>query len=120
METPRPSEAHKKSGRLIGSWTGEETIHPLPWNPQGGQAEARIESKPALGELAVDQDCQQRRAGPLGFECDTRTPGTRNPEGHCRAIFDFTGRSTNAFRMKVSVDGDKWRTFMGGRHRREP
>ena len=68
MEMPRPGAPHEKLNALIGTWIGEETIHPSPWDPQGGQTEARIVNRSALGGFVVEQDYEQRRDGKISFE----------------------------------------------------
>jgi hypothetical protein len=65
---PRPGKPHEKLNALIGTWIGEETIHPSPWDPQGGKTEARIVNRSALGGFVVEQDYEQRRDGQLSFE----------------------------------------------------
>jgi hypothetical protein len=63
MEMPKPGEAHKKLSRLIGEWTGPETMHPAPWDPVGGPATARVVNRPILAGFAVVQEYQQHRNG---------------------------------------------------------
>ena len=67
MDMPRPGEAHKKLSRLIGEWSGGETMHPAPWDPVGGPATARIVNRPILDGFAVVQEYQQIRNGVPNF-----------------------------------------------------
>jgi Protein of unknown function (DUF1579) len=61
MEMPKPHEALKKLQRMIGEWSGGETMHPAPWDPKGGPATARIVNRSILDGHAVVQEYQQRR-----------------------------------------------------------
>jgi len=68
MDMPQLSEAHRKLQRLAGSWTGDETIHPSPWDPQGGPATGRVQNRSVLCGFAVVQDYEQQRGGRTSFE----------------------------------------------------
>jgi len=63
MEMPRPTEAHRRLHQMAGSWKGEETVHPSPWDPRGGTATGAIESRVALDGFAVVQDYVQSKGG---------------------------------------------------------
>ena len=67
MEMPRPGEAHRKLERLVGVWSGEETMFPSEWDPAGGTAEATSRARRALDGFAVLVDYEQRRAGQVTF-----------------------------------------------------
>jgi hypothetical protein len=67
MEMPRPIAAHRKLAGLEGSWSGTDRMHPSPWDPTGGQASSRIESRVALDGFAVVQDYEQTRNGVVSF-----------------------------------------------------
>ena len=45
MEMPTVTDSHKRLHRLAGSWLGQETMHPSPWDPKGGAATARVENR---------------------------------------------------------------------------
>jgi len=50
MEMPRPLDEHKRLKSLAGTWEGEETLHPSPWDPKGGTAQGRVGSRhPIVG-----------------------------------------------------------------------
>ena len=38
---PTLTEHHKKLEKFAGTWLGEETLHPSPWEPKGGKATAK-------------------------------------------------------------------------------
>lgn len=76
MEMPRPASEHQRLDALAGKWTGVETMHPSPWDPQGGQAEGVIENRSALDGFALVQTYEQRRGGQTSFR------------GHCVMTWD--------------------------------
>jgi len=92
MSMPKPGEAHAKLAKLAGKWRGTETIHPSPFDPAGGQAEGRVDNRPALDGWVVVQDYEQERGGAVNFR------------GH--GVFSFDpARNTNVMTW--------WDSFMG-------
>jgi Protein of unknown function (DUF1579) len=67
MEMPRPGDAHKKLAALVGEWAGEETLHPSPWDPDGGGAQAQVTNRWVADGFAVVQEYEQRRSGRVTF-----------------------------------------------------
>jgi hypothetical protein len=67
MDMPKPGDAHKKLARLIGEWSGNETMHPAPWDPTGGPASARVVNRAIVDGFAVVQEYEQRRGGKVSF-----------------------------------------------------
>ena len=53
------TEKHRKLEIMVGSWEGEEIIHPSPFSPEGGKAYGRSTNRLALDGLAVIHDYQQ-------------------------------------------------------------
>lgn len=66
MEMPRPGEGHRKLERLVGNWTGEETMHESPWSP-GGKMTGKVRNVRALDGFAVVQDYEQVQNGQVAF-----------------------------------------------------
>lgn len=64
---PEPNEALLKLEVMVGTWRGEETIQPAPWDPAGGRASARVENRLALGGQVLIQDYEQVREGGGAF-----------------------------------------------------
>jgi hypothetical protein len=64
---PRPTPAHDALQMMVGVWEGEETIHPSPFEPDGGTATARVSNVRTLDGFVIVQDCMQRRAGQANF-----------------------------------------------------
>lgn len=67
MSMPKPSDGHRRLERLVGEWEGEETMHPSPWDPEGGQATGRNRNRMGLGGFAVISDYEQERNGAITF-----------------------------------------------------
>jgi hypothetical protein len=67
MEMPKPGEAHIRLHKLAGRWTGDETLHPAPWDPAGGPASAAVENRVVLDGFVVVQEYQQTRGGAPNF-----------------------------------------------------
>jgi hypothetical protein len=67
MEMPHPTEAHRKLHLLAGTWRGDETLAPSPWDPAGGKARGRVENRESLDGFAVIQDYAQERNGRVTF-----------------------------------------------------
>ena len=57
---PKPDENHEKLTRLAGTWTGEETMHPSPWLPDGGKATATVAMRADLDGFVLITDYVQR------------------------------------------------------------
>ena len=67
MEMPKPSPGHVLLEKLVGSWAGEETIHPSEWDPVGGVAIGRNRQQMSLGGFALITDYEQERDGAITF-----------------------------------------------------
>ena len=67
MDMPKPSERHEKLKLLVGSWVGDEHMHPSPWDARGGRAIGHVHNRPALDGFAVIQDYEQERDGNITF-----------------------------------------------------
>ncbi len=67
MEMPKPQEQHRKLQALAGRWTGEEKIHPSPWDPQGGGATATVEARLELDGFFLVMNYTQQRGGRTSY-----------------------------------------------------
>lgn len=90
MEMPSPQEAHARLGILAGEWTGEEHMHPSPWDPKGGTALGRVHNRAALDGFAVVQDYEQERNGNLLITCSHSCPW--DPRGRCGRHLTSAGK----------------------------
>jgi hypothetical protein len=67
MEMPTAGPEHELLMQMVGSWEGEEILHPSPWDPKGGTAIGRIDARAALEGLAVISDYAQEKDGRITF-----------------------------------------------------
>ncbi len=67
MEMPKPSSGHRTLEKLAGRWEGEEKMYPSPWDPAGGMAIGRMQSRVALDGFALIVDYEQERDGKVTF-----------------------------------------------------
>jgi len=104
MDMPQLSEAHRKLQRLAGSWTGDETIHPSPWDPQGGPATGRVENRSVLGGFIVVQDYEQQRGGRISFEGHGIFRYDAVKRDYVLHWFDSFGMPPNEFRGEFEGD----------------
>jgi len=96
MEMPTVQEQHRKLQALAGSWTAEETLSPSPWDPKGGAATARVETRVDLDGFFVMTDYVQQRNGQVSY----RGHGVFgwDPSEKCYTMnwFDSMGSPSNA------------------------
>ena len=67
MEMPKPNAQHAKLQQLVGTWVGEEKMHPSPWSQSGGTAIGRVFNRPSLDGFVVVQDYEHERDGKVNF-----------------------------------------------------
>ena len=67
MEMPKPDEHHERLKALVGEWTGEETLHPMPWQPDKVAVTSRISSRLDLDGFFLITDHQQTRDGRVSY-----------------------------------------------------
>jgi hypothetical protein len=67
MTMPRPTPAHDALQMMVGTWVGEEIIHPSPFDPVGDTATARAVNVRSLDGFAIVQDYEQQRPGRTNF-----------------------------------------------------
>ncbi len=68
MQMPKPTKQHEKLAALAGTWTGEETNHPSPWDPVGGKTQGTLKYKVDLDGFALVQEYVQKRGGKTSFK----------------------------------------------------
>ena len=67
MQMPKPNKFHQKLSALVGTWTGEETIHPTPWDPAGGKAKGDMKVRADFDGFGIVQDYVQKRGGKVSY-----------------------------------------------------
>jgi hypothetical protein len=104
MDMPKPTDAHKQLRRLAGTWRGEETMHPSPWDPQGGVAQANITSQVGLDGFAVIGDYEQSRGGQVCFRGHSIFTFDPASQDYILYWFDTMGMPPNQFRGRFQGD----------------
>jgi hypothetical protein len=112
MDMPKPTDHHLKLQKLVGQWHGNEIMHPSQWDPKGGTATGRTNSRLALNGFAVISDYEQERGGVVTFT--GHSVMTYDPKEACYALhwFDCIGSPPEVF--KGAFDGDVLTVAHGG------
>lgn len=96
MEMPRPGREQERLKSLAGKWTGEETMHPSPWDPQGGPATSTMDSSIDVDGFYLISRYAQSRGGQVCY----RGHGVigYNAQEKCYEMwwFDSTGMTSPA------------------------
>lgn len=82
---------------LVGHWRGTETVHPSPWDRDGGTACGRADSRLALDGFAVITDYWQERGGCTSFEGHGVMTYDANREAYVLHWFDSLGSPPEVF-----------------------
>jgi hypothetical protein len=112
MEMPQLTDHHKKLEKLVGRWHGTETMHPSQWDPQGGTATGRNDSRLALKGFAVITDYEQERDGAITFSGHGVMTYDTNKACYVLHWFDSIGSPPEVF--KGNFDGDVLTMSHGG------
>src|SRR5262245_18868371 len=67
MEMPKPQDEHRRLKTLAGSWVGEETLYPSPWDPNGGPATSKFQAKTDMDGFFVVADYVEERGGQIAY-----------------------------------------------------
>jgi hypothetical protein len=67
MQMSKPTKFHTKLEALAGDWSGDETIHPTPWDPQGGPAKGAMKCRVDCDGFVLIQDYTQKRGGKVTY-----------------------------------------------------
>ncbi|HET6201663.1 MAG TPA: DUF1579 family protein [Planctomycetota bacterium] len=100
MEMPKPGPGHKKLESLAGNWTGEEKMHPSPWEPKGGAATAAMTNRVACDGFWVVGDYEQRRGPAVTFRGHAVFGYDAQNDEVVLHWFDPTGMGADLFRGK--------------------
>lgn len=104
MEMPKPTDAHRTLAKLVGSWKGEEVMHPSPWDPKGGKSTGWVENRSSLGGFVVLHDYRQERDGKVEFEGLGVFWWDREKKSYALHWFDSMGTAPNEFRGHFEGD----------------
>lgn len=100
MEMPKPGPGHKRNESFAGTWTGEEKMHPSPWDPKGGTATATITNRVACDGFYVVGDYEQQRGGGVTFRGHSIVGYDEKSPEVVMHWFDSTGMGVDVFRGK--------------------
>jgi hypothetical protein len=67
MEMPKPTAAHERLHALVGTWRGDETLHPSPWDPKGGKASGFLEARMDLDGMFLLTEYREEREGQVSY-----------------------------------------------------
>jgi hypothetical protein len=90
MDMPGPPlEQHRKLEVFAGNWEGDETIYPSPWDPKGGPATGRMETRMGLDGFFLISDYTETRGGQVSY----RGHGVYgwDPQDQCYTMHWFDG-----------------------------
>lgn len=104
MDMPQPSEAHSLLRRFAGDWHGAETMHPSPWDPEGGEAVGHSHARVALNGFAVVVDYEQERDGRVTYRGHGVYAYDKDTGDYLLHWFDSIGGTLESFRG--SFEGD--------------
>jgi Protein of unknown function (DUF1579) len=98
MDMPKPTDHHLKLKKLAGQWQGEETMYPSDWDPKGGKATGRMNSRHGLDGFALISDYEQERNGATTYT--GHSVFTYNPKESVYIVhwFDSMGSPPEVFR----------------------
>ncbi len=102
MDMPKPGPVHEKLARFAGTWSGQETMHPSPWDPKGGLADATLTSRVACDGFWIVGDYEQRRGGVVTFRGHSIFGFDAKTQEVVLHWFDSMGMGPDVFRGKFS------------------
>ena len=112
MEMPKPSPGHLRLEKLAGNWTGEERMPPSQWDPRGGVATGRSNSRLALNGFALISDYEQERHGVITFSGHGIWSFDPKNDLYSLHWFDCMGSPPEVFLGRF--DGDRLMVAHGG------
>lgn len=115
MDMPKPSEHHKKYQALVGTWTGDETLHPMPWEPQMVKVTSKSVNRMDLDGFFLFIDHEQTRNGKIAYRGHGVYGFDPRQEKYTMHWFDVMGGDPGAPAMGT-WDGDTLR-FQHSHHR---
>ena len=96
MEMPKPTEHHRKYEAFVGTWTGEDKLHPTPWSPQPGEATSRSTYRLDLDGFFLICDHEQTRDGKIAYRGHGVFGYDARQGKHTMHWFDVMGGNTGA------------------------
>ncbi len=112
MEMPQPTAGHRKLEKFSGNWLGEEKMHPSQWDPKGGTAVGKMNTRLDLGGFASISDYKQERGGKITFSGHSVMTFDPKKDVYTMHWFDCVGSAPEVFTGKF--DGEKIVMAHGG------
>jgi hypothetical protein len=95
---PKPTDAHRKLAALAGRWSGQETIPPGPWDPNGGVALGRCLNHVAVDGFILLHEYEQERNGAVNFRGHGVFAYDAEAKAYTMHWWDSLGVAPNVFR----------------------
>ncbi|HKB16916.1 MAG TPA: DUF1579 family protein [Planctomycetota bacterium] len=102
---PKPGAGHKRLESLAGNWTGEEKMHPSPFEPKGSTATATLANRVACDGFWVVGDYEQRRGATVTFRGHAVFGFEPQTDQVLLHWFDPMGMGADVFRGKFEGKG---------------
>lgn len=67
MEMPKPTEQHRKYQSMVGTFKGDETLHPMPWEPKMVKVASKSVNRLDLDGFFLIIDHEQTRDGRIAY-----------------------------------------------------
>jgi hypothetical protein len=67
MEMPEPTAEHERLAAFVGSWEGDEVLHPSPWSPERRAAIGRFSARMGVDGMYLITDYEEERDGAIVF-----------------------------------------------------
>lgn len=96
MEMPKPTEHHRKYQALVGEWSGEEKLHPMPWSPQAAAATSHCTYRLDLDGFFLICDHEQTRDGKVSYRGHGVFGHDPRQQKHTMHWFDVMGGDPGA------------------------
>lgn len=104
MDMPTPTASHRKLAMMAGDWTGPETMHPSPWNPDGYAAVGSLHNRMALDGFALIQDYDHKRDGTTVYQGHAVFGFDPQANQFTLHWFDNMGAGPNVYRGEFNAD----------------
>jgi len=104
MEMPKPGPGHMKLEKLVGTYEGDEIMHPSEWCPEASTGFGRQHNRLALGGFAIIGDYEHVKDGQVAYTGHGVT--TYDPEANAYLLhwFDSMGGGLEIFRGTFEND----------------
>jgi hypothetical protein len=104
MEMPKPTADHRRLEKVAGIWSGTETMHPSPWDPKGGIAQATTRARVDLDGFVVVSDYEQTRNGQRTYAGHRVYTWDQHAKQVVLHWFDTSGQGVDDFRGTWNSD----------------